>query len=229
MPPANGVTVKPHSGSRSRDLLKNRAYDQLRERILKGDYAPGTFLAERQIALELGMSKTPVKAALERLELEGFIAVSPQQGIIVRELSLAEIADLYEIRAALEGYVLRTIAGRITREQQARWEANLDRQAQNALDPDRERGVDLDTEFHLLPCEFLGNSEIRKTMQQLADKMRLVIHRVFSIHPGRMSESLHEHHEMVAAVVKGEGQRAAELIEQHLLRGHQLLLAPRQR
>jgi DNA-binding GntR family transcriptional regulator len=229
MPPAKGTVVKPSGGSRSRDLLKNRAYDQLRERILNGEYAPGTFLAERQIALELGMSKTPVKAALERLELEGFIAVSPQQGIIVRELSLAEIADLYEIRAALEGYTLRSISGKLTREQIERWEANLRLQADNVAEPERERGVALDAEFHLLPCEFLGNEEIRRTMRQLADKMRLVIHRVFSIHPQRMIESLEEHRELVTTVVAGDGRRAAELIENHLHRGHQLLLTPRRR
>src|SRR5215831_7744368 len=62
-------------------LLKERAYDELKRRILNDDYPPGSFLAERRLAEELGMSKTPVKAALERLELEGFLLVSPQQGI----------------------------------------------------------------------------------------------------------------------------------------------------
>ena len=71
------------------------------------------------------MSKTPVKAALERLEAEGFISVSPQQGIVVRELSVREIADLYEIRAALESYTLRAVAGRLTADQVARVKANL--------------------------------------------------------------------------------------------------------
>ena len=77
------------------------------------------------------MSKTPVKAALERLEVEGFITVSPQQGIVVRELSVHEIADLYEIRAALESYTLRAIAGRLTAEQVRRLRANL--KAQEAI------------------------------------------------------------------------------------------------
>ena len=87
-----------------RSFLKDRAYEQIKHRLLNNDYAPGMFLSERQLAENLGMSKTPVKAALERLELEGFIAVSPQQGIIVRELSVHETADLYEIWLALESY-----------------------------------------------------------------------------------------------------------------------------
>jgi DNA-binding GntR family transcriptional regulator len=106
-------------------LLKERAYDELKRRILNDDYPPGSFLAERRLAEQLGMSKTPVKAALERLELEGFICVSPQQGIVVREFSVHEIADLYEIRAALESYTMRLIAGRLSETQIARLRANL--------------------------------------------------------------------------------------------------------
>src|SRR5580700_8790566 len=90
----------------ARSFLKDRAYERIKSRLLNNDYPPGTFLSERQLAENLGMSKTPVKAALERLESEGLIAVSPQQGIVVRELSVHEIADLYEIRAALESYSL---------------------------------------------------------------------------------------------------------------------------
>src|SRR5262245_17306359 len=113
----------------ARSFLKERAYEQLKRGLLNNDYPPGTFLSERQLAENLGMSKTPVKAALERLESEGFITVSPQQGIVVRELSVHEIADLYEIRAALESYTLRTLAGRLTVDQVAQVRANLKAQA----------------------------------------------------------------------------------------------------
>src|SRR5262245_11966916 len=90
------------NGSAERGLMKEHAYADLKQRILSGTIAPGSILAERQLAADLGMSKTPVRAALERLEHEGFITVSPQQGILVRDLSIHEIADQYEIRVALE-------------------------------------------------------------------------------------------------------------------------------
>src|SRR5262249_52042289 len=97
----NGAHESPGGPSRlvpqaGRGLLKDRAYDEIKRYILNNDFPPGTFLAERQLAAQLGMSKTPVKAALERLELEGLICVSPQQGIVVRDLSVQEIADQYE-------------------------------------------------------------------------------------------------------------------------------------
>ena len=63
------------------------------------------------------MSKTPVKAALERLESEGFITISPQRGVVVRQFAIHEIADQYEMRVALETYTVRTLAGRLSAEQ----------------------------------------------------------------------------------------------------------------
>jgi DNA-binding GntR family transcriptional regulator len=67
-----------------RSLLKAKAYTEIKERIQNSTFAPGVFLSERKLSSLLGMSKTPIKAALERLEQEGFVAVSPQQGIVVR-------------------------------------------------------------------------------------------------------------------------------------------------
>src|SRR5438093_142094 len=125
-----------------RSLLKDHAYESIKQRLLNNDYPPGSFLSERQLAGGLGMSKTPVKAALERLESEGFITVSPQQGIVVRELSVREIADQYEIRAVLESYVLRTVAGKLTPQQLALVRANLDAQAQLRGSGDVARAVE---------------------------------------------------------------------------------------
>src|SRR5215510_8543834 len=104
-------TAKPAAVNGNRRLLKERAYRHIKQRILNGSFAPAEFLSERQLAGQLAMSKTPVRAALERLESEGLITTSPQQGIIVRDLSVEQIADLYEMRLALETYVARTLAG----------------------------------------------------------------------------------------------------------------------
>ena len=94
------------------------------------------------------MSSTPVRAVLERLEAEGFITISPQQGIVVRELSIQEIIDHYELREVLEPYAVRKLAGHLTAEQVVRWLANLDAQRSSLEAEDLERNVELDTEFH---------------------------------------------------------------------------------
>lgn len=216
--------VKPRSVP---SLLKTRAYDELRSRIVNNDFPPGSFLAERQLAEGLGMSKTPVKAALERLQLEGFINISPQQGIVVRDLTVHEIADQYELRGALETYILRTLAGKLTTPQIDQLQANL-RQQESILGRNEvRRGVALDTEFHLLFAEFLGNDEIRRIMGQLRDRMQRIITRVFQHNPGRIDSSYEEHLVIADAVIAGDGNRAAQTIASHLELGRQSILAPR--
>jgi DNA-binding GntR family transcriptional regulator len=215
------------NGSPDGSLLKERAYAEIKQRILDGTFAAGTFLSERQLALQLGMSKTPIRAALERLQQEDFVTISPQQGIIVRDLSVHEIADQYEIRAALETYVVRTVAGRLTPAQVDRLRANLEAQEANCRDCDVERSVFLDTEFHTLFCEFLGNREILRVMGQLRAKIHRVIAQVFRINPARAASSYQEHRAIADAVIHGDAAAAVRRIEEHLELGKQHLLSPR--
>jgi DNA-binding GntR family transcriptional regulator len=211
----------------SRGLLKERAYAELKRLILDGEIAPGSFLAERQLAGRLGMSKTPVRSALERLESEGFVSIAPQQGAIVRDLTLAEIADQYEIRAALEAFVARSVAGRLTAEQAGAVEENLEAQRVNLGAGDVVRGVALDEEFHGLFCEILGNREILRVMGQLRDKVHRVIVRVYRTNAGRMAGSYEEHRGIAEAIIRGDAAMAAGRIEQHLQYGREALLSPR--
>jgi DNA-binding GntR family transcriptional regulator len=218
--PANGLAA-------GRSFLKERAYERIKERLLNSEYPPGSFLSERQLAASLGMSKTPVKAALERLESEGLISVSPQQGIVVRELSVREIADQYEIRSVLESYALRTLAGLLTPDQVGRVRANLQAQARLRGGLDVARGVELDAAFHLQFVEFLGNGEVLRVLVGLREKMQRVVTQVFRLCPARFDTSYDEHAAIAAAVIGGAGGRAAELLVRHLEQGKQLILSPR--
>jgi DNA-binding GntR family transcriptional regulator len=223
----NGAAIQANGHLPVRSFLKEQAYEKIKQRLLNNDYPPGSFLSERQLADNLGMSKTPVKAALERLESEGFIAVSPQQGIVVRELSVHEIADQYEIRAALESYTLRAIAGKLTREQIERVRSNLDAQRTIRGSGDVAKGVELDAAFHTQFVEFLGNGEIFRVVVQLRQKIQRVVTQVFRLCPGRIDSSYDEHAAIAAAVIDGHGSRAAELLVNHLELGKRLILSPR--
>jgi len=217
------------SGTSGRSLLKEQAYVAIKREILSGELSPGSFLAERQLAARLGMSKTPVRSALERLESEGFLSISPQQGAIVRDISFHEIADLYEIRVALETFVVRTLAGKLTPAQVAQVRANLKAQHTNLRNggSDVARGVAQDEEFHALFCEFLGNQEILRVMGQLRERIHRVISRVFTINSMRMTSSYEEHRAIAEAVIKGDAALASKLIEEHLRYGKESLLSPR--
>jgi DNA-binding GntR family transcriptional regulator len=217
----NGTIVK-----KPPRLLKERAYEGIKQRLLNEEYKPGSFLSERSLADQLGMSKTPVKAALERLESEGFISVSPQQGIVVRETSVREIADVYEIRAALEAYALRTLAGKITPADVKRVEQNLADQKKLLNQLNVDLGVRLDSEFHALFIGFLGNREFVMVFEKLREKMERVIRSVFRISPSRMTKSFQEHTAIAEAAIAGHGDKAAQAIVDHLDRGKRLIVAP---
>lgn len=219
-PPVNVAT--PDKG-----LLKDRAYAEIKQQIQSGEFAAGAFLSERQLAALLGMSKTPIKAALERLEHEGFIAVSPQQGIVVRELSIAEVADQFELRKALETYVVQAIAGRLGGKQLQAVERNLRQQSAAASRELVGRLVELDTEFHLLLCEAFGNRAIIECLVQHRAKMHRVIFQVMSKAPGRLTDAVREHDEIFAAVRDGRSADAARLLDRHLEFGKQYLLSSR--
>jgi DNA-binding GntR family transcriptional regulator len=219
------ATTGSRAATGTRELFKNKAYEILRKRLNSGQYKPGMHLSERQLAEDLGMSKTPVKAALERLEMERFIIVSPQSGIVVRRLTIEEMTEIYEIRVALEGFVLRSIVGRLTAKQWEHWERNLAEYATlDSSDAMRHRAVELDAEFHLLPCEFLGNRLIIDTMQQFSSRMVHVISCVFSQVPTRIGDSIKEHRQIIEAVRQGDGDRARYLSERHLRIGYDILI-----
>lgn len=210
--------------STQRGYLKARAYSVLKENIISGLYPPGSFLSERILVSQLDMSKTPIRAALERLESEGFVTVSPQQGIVIREPSLRELLDQFEIRLALEAYVFRAISGKLTEAQISKTRYNLIAQRGAAEREDLEESIRLDGEFHLMFCEFLGNREILAVMKALREKIVWLIRLVFQKDQRRMRPNWREHQQIGEAVVSGDAEGAVRLLEQHFEYGKRALL-----
>ena len=206
-------------------LLKDQAYENLKRLILEEVFSPGTCLSERQLAARLDMSKTPIRSALTRLEAEGFVALPPQQGIVVREPSLHEVVDLFDIRIALESFVVQALAGRLNSEQIGQLQANLEPQAQAVQAGDAAKYARLDADFHLLLCEFLANREILQVMQGGWDKLYRVVLGLLRTDAERLMISYGEHEGIVEAVATGQGAQAVERLKTHLEYGKQFLVA----
>jgi len=211
----------------TRPTLATRAYEDLKNLLMKGAYTPGDFLTEGELARRLHMSKTPVRTALTRLEMDGFVTVSPQQGIVVRESSIHEVLDLFDMRMALETFVVRRLATTITPEQAERLRANLDAQTKALKEQDNQTSTRLDTEFHLLLCEFSGNNEIREVMERLRGKLHRIILGIQNKNPARIADGCREHEAIAEAIIKGKGEQAAHMVVQHLEWGKKFLLAPK--
>jgi len=177
----------------TRPTLATRAYEDLKNLLMKGAYVTRDFLTEGELARRLKMSKTPVRTALTRLEMDGFVTVSPQQGIVVRESSVHEVLDIFDIRMALETFVVRRLATTITPSQIERLRANLEAQSKAAKAQDNPTTTRLDTEFHLLLCEFADNQEIRDVMERLRAKLHRIILGIQNKNPHRILYGNREH------------------------------------
>jgi DNA-binding GntR family transcriptional regulator len=203
----------------SPEPLKHRAYGALKSRIVSGVLSPGALLSERQLAQSLKMSKTPVHAALERLEAEGLVTVTAQQGFVVRSITPEEIADHFELREALEIFVVARLAGKLTPAQTSHLKRNLADHRRALRLGDVAEHIRIDSEFHLLLCECYGNKEITRAMGQIRDKLHRVMHHISTRFPERMSGALAEHEAIAASLVSGDGKAASERMSIHLQNG----------
>lgn len=220
------VVSSAASPSASPTRLQSRAYAELRRLIVTGEFPPGTFLSERQLAQQLEMSKTPVHVALERLESEGFVTISAQQGIVVRGMNVDDILDHYELREAVESWVVRRLAGKLSPEQQRQLRDNLKAQRTALRENDLTQLMHLDEQMHYLLGTFLKNREITNTMERLRDKIHQVILRVTDADQTRPAASIAEHERIIEAVIAGDGALAADLLVEHLEAGKRRILNP---
>jgi len=128
--------------------VRERAYEHLKASILSGRFNPGERLAEEHLAKELGISRTPIREALHKLESEGLIKPLASRGFVASQDSKGDIEELFAIRAVLEGYALRLICGRVTEVVLAQLEETVEK-AEEAL---RRHGLDeifqWNTRFH---------------------------------------------------------------------------------
>lgn len=212
--------------------LKDRAYARIKKQILREELEPNSFLSERGLARDLGMSNTPVRLALARLEHEGYVRISPQQGIVVVALTVEEIVDYIDFRLALESFVVRQITGALSAREVEALEDNLRRQRE-VLDgatperKDREALLRMDVSFHLLLSSAFGNRQISRAVELQHDMLFRVANRVFRTHPERLEQSVKEHHEIVEAIVGGVREDAVSCIEAHILKIKPLLVGVR--
>ncbi|MCA1962425.1 MAG: GntR family transcriptional regulator [Prosthecobacter sp.] len=206
--------------------MQTRAYNELRRLIVSGEFPPGTFLSERQLALQLEMSKTPVHVALERLEAEGFVTISAQQGIVVRGMSVEDIVDHYELREAIECWVVRRLAGKLDQKQRQQLMENLQAQKSALHQDDLRQLMLLDEQMHFMLGAFMQNREIMSAMERLRDKIHQVILRVTDSDRSRPAESIQEHEAIIAAVIDGDAEKASALMAEHLEAGKRRILNP---
>lgn len=201
--------------------LSSQAYQMVREAILRGEHAPGDALYEVALAERFGMSRTPVREALQLLVREGFVDSLPGRGYLVPRWSLSDIRELYELRESLEGFATSCAARRVTPEGIAELDALF---AAYQSTSDWEAWVDLGTQFHTRIIFFGGNQRLAKSLDSL--KAQISQTRISQLRDlkGRRDESTNEHELILEAIRARNPELAERHARQHIRLSYQASL-----
>jgi len=203
--------------------LREVVFESLREAIIQGRLRPGERLMEAQLAEELGVSRTPVREAIRKLELEGFVAMLPRKGAYVAGISLKDIVDVFEIRAALEVLAAGLAAERITEEELDQMERYLLKAAEASSDADLGTFVEVDTGFHELIYKASRNQRLFQIVTLLQEQVQRF--RTVSLsQPGRQKDAIHEHRQIIDAIAERNVELAQALAKEHIENAEQSML-----
>ena len=198
-------------------------YETLREAIKTGGLTPGERLMEIQLAEELGVSRTPVREAIRKLELERFVVMIPRRGTYVANLSLKDINEVFEIRAALDGLAAGLAAERITEEELEQLERLLVEISEHIDQHDNEKIVATDEAFHDILYRASRNERLVGIIYNLREQFTRF--RSVSInYPGRLQNTLEEHRQLVEAIARREPDMAQQKAREHIENAEQTLL-----
>lgn len=192
--------------------LGDQAYERLLDMMLAGDLPAGTVLQERRLADALNISRTPVREALGRLELEGLVTRRFNRLPTVRLLSIDEFIDILNVRKILEIEAGTLAAGRVAPDR-----AQEARNAIRALVESDHRTVaqqwEVNEIVHGLVCETSGNHLLAEMARELRRRTHMFDMRRI---PSRFHESQEEHLEIIDAVAKGDVERARQVLAMHI-------------
>lgn len=198
-----------------RSRLADQAYEVLKERILARQLLPGQRLSVPAIAEELGLSRSPVREAVQRLVQEGLGTERPHSGAVVAAADLPSLIDLYLVRAELEGLSAQLAAAAEDRDLVADLEAIQDLHEAAHDAGSRSRLIRADADFHARVLRAAGNQELTRMLEPVLHRMLLGM-----LEAGRdwPVQAMAEHRDIIAALRSGNATEARECMVAHVLR-----------
>ena len=203
--------------------LREVVCESLREAIRNGVLKPGERIMEIQLAEELGVSRTPVREAIRKLELEGYVVMMPRRGTYVASMSIRDINEIFEIRTALESLSNGLAADHITDDELEHLQRLLVIIGGYIKDGNIDKIVETDIEFHDTMYHAARNERLVGIISNLRDQ--LTRFRTLSMsYPGRLEETLEEHKKIVEAIANGDRKAASKAAELHMENSEKTLL-----
>ncbi|MEW1657506.1 GntR family transcriptional regulator [Streptomyces sp. NPDC093707] len=205
----------PRTGPAKPPPAAERVYNHLKDALLERRYEGGMLLTEGELADAVGVSRTPVREALLRLEVEGLIKLYPKKGALVLPVSAQEIADVVETRLLVEKHAAAKAVpageGLINELTQA-----LETMREQAAAGDLAAVSVADRAFHAAIVRSAGNQILDRLYEQLRDRQLRMGVAVMHSHPDRIAKNIAEHTEILQALRAGDADAATEAVQRHV-------------
>lgn len=201
----------------SAESLRAQIEGQLASRIISGEFAPGHVLTVPTLAVDFGVSATPVREAILNLARRGFLSPIRNRGFVVTEVSPDELRELSDVRLLLEPPTMQLVAGTLDDQTEAELRTLADRIVEAGQQGRFDEYLTADTAFHLRILECTGNRKLVEVVSELRQQTRLVGLAHLAETDTLMSTAL-EHAELVDLLVAGDGTGAEALMRRHI--GH---------
>ncbi|MCD8098283.1 MAG: GntR family transcriptional regulator [Lachnospiraceae bacterium] len=203
-------------------LLSTKAYEEIKRSIVEEELKGGERLTESKLSDLLGVSRTPIREALRRLNFEGYISMTPNYGFAINELTEDDMREILEVRRALEGEAARMAAQRITGQQKESLTRNFQRiRSLNDVGEDKEthvqRFMTLDVEFHHEILSIAGNSRFISMEESLQDRLYRLRFACLSVDES-IRECTEQHERILNAILDGNAEAADFYSREHLIR-----------
>jgi DNA-binding GntR family transcriptional regulator len=196
--------------------IREEVFKYLRQKILTGEACPGAKLIESKLAEEIGASRTPVREALHKLEMENLIQSIPRVGYVVNDITEEEVEEIIEIRVAVETLAAKRASAKITSRELNRLERII-RLTEGRLKSDKTDGVaDLNTEFHERICRASRSQRILAISQNLRDQM-LRFRRIALREPEVAREANEGHRHILESIKSADMQAIEKAVHAHLV------------
>lgn len=200
--------------------LEEQVYLALEEAIIAGEYKKGDSLTEMSLSKKLGVSRTPIRAALARLSKEGLVEISPNRGAVVVGVTDEDLSDVYRIRIRLEGLASAMAATRMSDEEKGELLETLELSEFYLGKGDTEKLKELDTAFHKIVYKASGSRMICSILSDLHQNIRSYRKLSLTV-PCRLEKSIKEHRDIYNAIASGDADEADRLTSDHIERAMQ--------
>jgi DNA-binding GntR family transcriptional regulator len=198
--------------------------EELKRLIYSGEIQPGERLNEAALALRMGTSRGPIREAIRTLAGLGLVTAVPNRGVFVRQISVREMLEIYELRALIFGFAAERACEHVDETHRSQMEQLLAQMDTACEAGDGTRYYELNLHFHTLILELSGNQRAHQAYDDHVKELHLFRRSYFNA-PGNMRRSNTEHRAIFEAITKGDAKRARTLAERHVLSGRDRLMA----